>query len=112
MKKVSLREQNRQNIIEMEKECQRKQAILDRLEQRAKARDSIKQEKRRIHNMIVYAGNVAQFFRNQYGYKFFDGTENDINEMEQSFKLIEKMDQAYKLLEKMSSREIKDSQNY
>lgn len=88
MKKASLLEQSRENLIKLEDECQRKKKILDRYEKMAKARDLIKQEKRRTHNMIVFAGNVAQMLRNDFGYKFFDGTENDDEEMKRAYKFL------------------------
>ena len=89
MKKLSLREQNLQRLSELEKEYRHKKETLERLEQRAKARDFVKQKKRRIHNMIVFSENVSKSFRDILGYKFFDGTENDIKDMERAYKFLD-----------------------
>ena len=89
MKKLSLREQNLQRLSELEKEYRRKKESLERLEQQAKARNFVKQEKRRIHNMIVFSENVSKSFRDILGYKFFDGTENDIKDMERAYKFLD-----------------------
>ena len=89
MKKLSLREQNLQRLSELEKEYRRKKESLERLEQQAKARNFVKQKKRRIHNMIVFSENVSKSFRDILGYKFFDGTENDIKDMERAYKFLD-----------------------
>ena len=89
MKKLSLRERNLQRLSELEKEYRRKKESLERLEQQAKARNFVKQEKRRIHNMIVFSENVSKSFRDILGYKFFDGTENDIKDMERAYKFLD-----------------------